>query len=426
MSDFQKLDRDLWDDDEDERPTLVGPRRGVLGADPAVSRSESPAGEAPKSTLYERLVAAGVLDEADPEPVVAHGVSQTSPVRADPEEQELRDSDLEIVADASVAHEPDDGRSLEPHVERGRRTARMADRTPTDAFAQERLSSGALLTGGALGSIAPTASSLHPARGASPWGGRAVLVAAVLLGGFVGVTGVRHLLRTRGPEPLAARPPVAEPVGEPAAPVPVTPQATELPVEPVANDPREVVEVPTSDESPVTAEEPEADLESGEAREHAAEELRVGRRRRGSVTSAAVEESASPADPPAREQAPERAAPVEATAPQQAVSENPSASSDGQLAAPEDAEALPQVLSKSAVIEGMNAILPELSRCAGGMGGVADITLTVQSTGRVSYAMVSGDFAGTPEGSCLARAVKSAKFPPFKEAFLRVNYPIQL
>jgi hypothetical protein len=39
---------------------------------------------------------------------------------------------------------------------------------------------------------------------------------------------------------------------------------------------------------------------------------------------------------------------------------------------------------------------------------------------------VSGPFAGTPVGSCVARAVRAARFPPFAEDRFEVTYPFQL
>ena len=38
--------------------------------------------------------------------------------------------------------------------------------------------------------------------------------------------------------------------------------------------------------------------------------------------------------------------------------------------------------------------------------------ISVASGGRVSSASVTGKFAGTPTGSCVETAAKSAKFPP--------------
>ena len=58
--------------------------------------------------------------------------------------------------------------------------------------------------------------------------------------------------------------------------------------------------------------------------------------------------------------------------------------------------------------------------------GVATVTLTVRGSGQVSHALVGGTFAGTPQGSCIARAVKLARFPSFSDDSVRITYPFQL
>jgi hypothetical protein len=68
----------------------------------------------------------------------------------------------------------------------------------------------------------------------------------------------------------------------------------------------------------------------------------------------------------------------------------------------------------------------EIVACAAGQRGVAEVDLTVASAGNVTYAVVGGDFAGTPAGSCIARVVRSAKFAPFSKPRFRVIYPFSL
>jgi hypothetical protein len=48
------------------------------------------------------------------------------------------------------------------------------------------------------------------------------------------------------------------------------------------------------------------------------------------------------------------------------------------------------------------------------------------SSGRVTNARVQGQFAGTPEGSCIARAVRRARFPRFKRPSFQVTFPYRL
>jgi hypothetical protein len=50
----------------------------------------------------------------------------------------------------------------------------------------------------------------------------------------------------------------------------------------------------------------------------------------------------------------------------------------------------------------------------------------IAGTGRVTRALIQGDFAGTPEGSCMARALRAATVPPFSGAVFQVQYPFVL
>jgi hypothetical protein len=48
------------------------------------------------------------------------------------------------------------------------------------------------------------------------------------------------------------------------------------------------------------------------------------------------------------------------------------------------------------------------------------------SNGHVSNASVTGQFAGTPVGSCIARAVRGATFPRFANPTFTFSYPFRL
>jgi hypothetical protein len=56
--------------------------------------------------------------------------------------------------------------------------------------------------------------------------------------------------------------------------------------------------------------------------------------------------------------------------------------------------------------------------------GMAMVHVTI-SSGHVSAASVSGAFAGTPTGSCVEKAVKSASFAKAKNAST-IDYPFML
>jgi predicted Zn finger-like uncharacterized protein len=83
-------------------------------------------------------------------------------------------------------------------------------------------------------------------------------------------------------------------------------------------------------------------------------------------------------------------------------------------------------LSKGAVVAGMNAIKPKVADCYNQfkVPGMAMVMVVIGKNGKVGTATVTGKFAGTPTGSCVERAVKSASFPPSDG--LSTPYPFQL
>jgi hypothetical protein len=65
-------------------------------------------------------------------------------------------------------------------------------------------------------------------------------------------------------------------------------------------------------------------------------------------------------------------------------------------------------------------------RAAGDPKGVATVTLTYAPSGRVTTALVSGAFAGTSVGSCIAAALRSARVAPFAGAHVTVKRSVTL
>jgi len=88
------------------------------------------------------------------------------------------------------------------------------------------------------------------------------------------------------------------------------------------------------------------------------------------------------------------------------------------------AAALPESPTRAEVTAGFQAIHDQLVQCAAGKHGVAKVAVTIANSGRVSSALIEGQFQGLPEGSCMARAVRSARFPQFSQPSLKVTYPI--
>lgn len=84
---------------------------------------------------------------------------------------------------------------------------------------------------------------------------------------------------------------------------------------------------------------------------------------------------------------------------------------------------LPSVSELKAAME---AIRGRALACVGQGRGVAVVQGSAVGSGRVTHALILGDFAGTPEGSCIARAVRSAKLPGFEGELYRFTYDLRL
>lgn len=84
---------------------------------------------------------------------------------------------------------------------------------------------------------------------------------------------------------------------------------------------------------------------------------------------------------------------------------------------------LPQGPTRTEVVARLESVRSSVQACAAGRSGVADLDITIAHTGVVMHVLVGGDFAGTTEGSCIARAVRQARFPQFKQERFRLLYP---
>jgi hypothetical protein len=94
-----------------------------------------------------------------------------------------------------------------------------------------------------------------------------------------------------------------------------------------------------------------------------------------------------------------------------------SAKADG--AKPESPSAAePPVLAdfdKGAALAALNAAAASAASCKkpDGTPGTGKASVTFSPTGRATNSTVTGAFAGTEVGGCVARAFRSAKVPPF-------------
>ena len=87
---------------------------------------------------------------------------------------------------------------------------------------------------------------------------------------------------------------------------------------------------------------------------------------------------------------------------------------------------LPDTPSRAQVVAALESARTAVRRCAGGQGGVAEVHVVVGSSGRVRIAEVEGQFAHSAQGSCIARVVREARFPAFRQGRFEVSYPYQL
>jgi predicted Zn finger-like uncharacterized protein len=83
------------------------------------------------------------------------------------------------------------------------------------------------------------------------------------------------------------------------------------------------------------------------------------------------------------------------------------------------------MLTREQVQSGLNAVAPAVKRCAQGESGTITIQVVISPAGSVTSATPMGAYAGTPIGSCAARAVRTARFARSSKE-LTVKYPFKL
>jgi predicted Zn finger-like uncharacterized protein len=91
-------------------------------------------------------------------------------------------------------------------------------------------------------------------------------------------------------------------------------------------------------------------------------------------------------------------------------------------------ESLPDTLDKGQIVSGMSKVKGRVQGCFDQfkVPGTANVAITISNSGRVSAANVTGQFAGTPTGECVAKAVKTAGFSRFKGSPMSFVYPYLL
>jgi hypothetical protein len=263
----------------------------------------------------------------------------------------------------------------------------------------------------------------------------AAAVIAVLAGGYFAFT--RSTASPATPSAVAAA--RTEPVAERVAPVAPAPVVAGQPVEaaPVVEAAPEVVATPVAEAAqtqpvaklPAPATGITAPVEPSAAAARVTVPVEPTAASIGDAKPAAPVAVAGVEPPPSSAAAaPAATAPgATAAAPTEAATAEPAAAGAPVAVAAEAPANLPATPTREEVAAGFDALRPDLLQCAAGKTGVVIIDATLAGAGRVAYALVDGkDFKGSPEGSCMARTIRKARFPQFAQETLKVRYPVQL
>ena len=450
-----------WDEDDDEEQTVVvsNPLSSRVG-EAAVKRASSGASsraasgptpdEEPPSTLYERLSLSGALDVTDrdlpdaevprvpaaqarrvsnyrdmPPAADLQGIAQilegdygyvddADVVAAEPASprrdsvEELRYSDLDLVPEPEAVAPPVAALPPPAPLPRPMPSIMLGSDASTRNDATERFATRP--------STHPLANTLSPPISELRAGGEGsqrsswwmAIAAVVLLGAGIGIgtwwnAGQGSAIVAGAQPSLGGAEPESGPVHAASQSAAVPQPDLGLAASTLQGDPTHADDANAAPDEVKAAVTPEPELDP-------AAEARRAARREAREAKAALEAAAAAG---ASEQEPSSAS----------ATEQPIAGSGTK---PKPAAALPAQPSREQVIAVMDGTLPKLRACTGDKHGTAHVTLTVRGAGRVSYALVGGAFAGSSEGSCIARVVKEAQFPAFSEPSIRVTYPFQL
>lgn len=87
----------------------------------------------------------------------------------------------------------------------------------------------------------------------------------------------------------------------------------------------------------------------------------------------------------------------------------------------------PQTPSRSDVMSALNGVQGAVAACGNGTHGTANVRIVFSGrTGQATNATVGGGNFPPPVMSCIARAARGARVPPFQNATFSVNYPFRL
>jgi predicted Zn finger-like uncharacterized protein len=145
-------------------------------------------------------------------------------------------------------------------------------------------------------------------------------------------------------------------------------------------------------------------------------------------TAPAAAPSSAPSPSPSPSPAPSRPRPAASGSLDDLMNSvaRPTAGSNNNAAPAAAASNVPEMPARPAVASAMRGVGPAVRACGTGSGGTATVTVVFNNQGRVNTANVAPPFAGTPVGSCIARAVRDAHLPPFSRPTFSVTFPFAL
>ncbi len=230
------------------------------------------------------------------------------------------------------------------------------------------------------------------------------------------------------PDPVATANPTATAAPAPAPAAPAAAPAAAAPAAPTGAAPTGTAAQPTGAAPTQPAE------DTAEEEDDSSDSSRRRRRRRsGSSSSGSSTPSATPTASPMAAAA---ASPMRASRMSSgdiddlldaALSGSSSMRSSMMSAPAMMSESLPATPPRDAVRRALQGVAGRVRACKQGQSGIAQTAITfIGSTGRVGSARVTGQFAGTPVGSCVARAVRGARVPRFSRDRFPVNFPYRL
>jgi len=255
------------------------------------------------------------------------------------------------------------------------------------------------------------------ASGTPRW---AIAVLGGLMVAILSLTILLIVVWTRDPEPAVVQAPPVESAEAPVAAAPPGPPKAETP--PPTPPPAEDEALPPREGPP----KPAATAASDEDEKKSRRDRRRRPRSEGPADDPVIAVSPRNRAAPAPEAPRKPKDDIEALLEAAAGGSPRRSSAPRQAAAPSASDEKLPPLSRGQVVKGMNAVLPKAKACYKryNVPGTAMAKITVEPTGRVSKASVSGKFAGTPSGDCVEAALMSAHFD--RSGGLTFDYPVAL